>query len=316
MENEQLLTTVPAWDRHLNALHRLIAEESDGQCLLWLNPLAHQMGLAGTKAKECVAIPIEHPRFDRRFAPSLLPLDLQRYEDSEIFANSVAMAWTAWDFETLQASPGQPIAGWVIGSMSAKELAGHWARSVCIHHEKGQSRLLRFNDPAVREWLWPTLTPTQKSTLIGSADALISIGRQQQIELARRELDMEYPQPQERSWQAPLKLSATQWYRLEHYAEIHAAWMYWLSEGGDRHQILSQDCIFSALLAATERGLSHPDDRILFIFHLLQLGEIFYHDARLESVWERTRLGEAYSESITETLGLSAQHLAQFLTDK
>lgn len=236
MENEQVVNAVPPWDGHLNALHRLISKESNGQCLLWLNPLSHQMDLAGVRKKDCVPIPIRHPRFDLAFAPSLLSLDLQCYEDCEIFANSVAMAWAAWDWETLQASRGQPVAGWVIGPADARELAGYWARSVCVHHERGQSRLLRFNDPSVREWLWPTLTPAQKATLLGPAEALISIGRQQQVEIMRRDLAGESSSQQEISLQESLELSATQWYRLEHYAEIHAAWMHWLNEGGDRNQ--------------------------------------------------------------------------------
>ena len=156
------------WEQSLQALHKLFLEASDDTCLLWVNPAQGDPFEDDALARERrVPVPISHPRFDPRFAPYLLPLTLHRFADADIFKRSVQLAWQSWSLDSLNFANGQPIGGWVVTSRPPAELARHWADHCHLHLRGGLTKLLRFHDPSVREWLWPTLSPAQRRQLLG-----------------------------------------------------------------------------------------------------------------------------------------------------
>ncbi|WP_017452982.1 hypothetical protein [Herbaspirillum rubrisubalbicans] len=86
-----------SWDKHVLALHSIFAGRPDRHCLLWVNPAQSDPFEGDLLVEERkFRVPIKHPRFDLRYAPYLVRLDLSRSKDSDVLARSVELACHAW----------------------------------------------------------------------------------------------------------------------------------------------------------------------------------------------------------------------------
>jgi hypothetical protein len=305
----------PDWQPHLQHLHRQFHQFAADQCLLWVNP-AQGDPFEGNPlvAERRVRVPIVHLRFDVQFAPYLVPLDLSKSADAELFEASVRIAWEAWTWDSLQAFGGQPIAGWVIANGTPKALAQHWANNCHLHVFNRLGKLLRFHDPGVREWLWPTLSAIQQRQLLGPTQSLIAFDRQQNL-MQQDQMGIEPSGPDESASQR-LTLSADQWEQVENYATVHAGWLAEYAEQPGRAATLAkrwEQGVFAALRLASLHGIGDQDDRALFARHALQLGSDFHGNDRLQAVWQRTRAGDFYGGALEEVSGHAADQLHMYL---
>jgi hypothetical protein len=170
------------WQADLQMLHRQFYETADDRCILWINPAQGDPFAEDPFVEQHRSrVPIHHPGFDVKLAPYLVPLNLGKSRDADLFKQSVAMAWNAWELKSLIAHRGQPIGGWVVGDQSILSLAHHWAANCHIHSVNALTKLLRFHDPSAREWLWPILTMQQRAQLLGPATSIVAFNRQQQL---------------------------------------------------------------------------------------------------------------------------------------
>lgn len=288
------------------------------RCLLWVDP-AQGDRFAGSQLVERLRarIPIRHPRFDVARAPYLVPLDLSRSDDAALFANSVELAWLVWSTEYLRAMQGQPICGWVSTRASATALARHWGANCHLHVFQRQSRLLRFQDPGVREWLWPSLDQTQRQAMLGPALEIASINRAQQLvhyasaesAISASAFNQDGPTAFPR-----LRIDAQQWMQIDDYAVLHAAWLTWRSSSTATATITQapgwERPLLRALAHAINLGIRDASDRELFALHALQLGPSFHQHPKLDDIWPRTQAGEFYSSAVEFVTGRPADQLA------
>lgn len=323
MNQTSALALPKSWEGHLQTLHRQLCESADDQCLLWVDP-AQGDPFAGNPLVEerCVRVPIAHPHFDVQFAPYLVPLNLSKSPDAELFKTSVHMAWEAWTMASLRACNGQAIAGWAVSKDTPKALAQHWADYCHIHKFNGLNKLLRFHDPSVREWLWPTLSPLQQRQLLGPAQRLIALSRQQNLMQQNaagtaKDISADHLAKDE-SVSQKLTLTAAQWTQVENYATVHAAWLESCGRHPEYRAGLEQkkaweQGIFAALQQASQYGIHDPQDRQLFAVHALQIGSDFHAHGKLQAVWKRTRAGDFYGGALEEESEHTADQLQTYL---
>jgi hypothetical protein len=306
------------WQDCAQALHSHIYSTANDQCLLWVNPA--QMDAFADNSwvqKNRVTVPITHPRFDTKFAPYLVALDISSSMGSDILQQSVQIAYEAWALPSLQAYSGQPVAGWVVTSGSAAALASHWASLIYLHMVDGLTKLLRFHDPSVREWLWPSLSATQQALLLGPATQLLGINRQQQV-MQHQLLE---PQPAVAAAKK-LFLTEQQWQQVEDYAAVHEAWLLQATEVENTSNLAQwrkalparwHDTLLKALQSVTQYGIASPEDRALFAQHALQMGADFYNHPLLKDVWTKTKGGDFYGGALEEVTRHPAHTLAVYL---
>jgi hypothetical protein len=308
-------TSVAPWHALAEQLHRHFHTATQHQCLLWVDPAQADPFEANPIVQQSrVRTPIRHPRFDPMRAPYVVSLDLSCSADADLFRDSIALAWLSWDTGHLGAMRGQPICGWVSADMSAKALAGHWGRHCHLHTRPRQAKLLRFQDPGVREWLWPALSETQRRAMLGPAAAIHAIGRGQKLihhycanRATATSLEDLYP---------ALQLNQAQWDQVEDYAVVHAAWLNWRNSQAEAVSVLEEPGwerrILGALTQATRLGLRGTPDRELFALHALQLGAEFHQHPKLQEVWRKTQAGDFYGIAIEEVTGRASDELAAF----
>ncbi len=263
-----------------------------------------------------IRVPIQHPRFDLKFAPYLVPLDISKSMGSDILKQSVQLAHEAWDLPSLLAYSGQPVAGWAITDSKATSLANHWANYTHLHTVNRLTKLLRFHDPSVREWLWPSLSVAQQALLLGPATQLLGIGRQQQL------MQLQLAEPSTPSDTRKLFLTGPLWQQLEDYATVHEAWLLEaadIANTGDvrqwRNSLPTQwhESVFKALQSATQYGIESAEDRVLFARHVLEMGSGFHTHPLLKEVWSKTKTGGFYGGAVEEVTGHAALSLATHL---
>jgi hypothetical protein len=309
------------WHALLDQLHRHFDAATRSQCLLWVDPAQSDPFEANPLVEQSrVRVPIRHPRFDPLRAPYIVPLDLTRSADADVFRSSVELAWLSWSSEHLNAMQGQPICGWVSAGTSAKILTGHWGRHCHLHIRQGQAKLLRFQDPGVREWLWPELSEAQQRAILGPATQMHLIGRGQQL-VGHRCVDSATsqfsPSADEQRGYATLLLTQSQWDQVEDYEILHAAWLIWRNSGAGEVAVGQasgwERPILGAMTQATRLGLRDAPDRELFALHALQLGADFYQLSQLQEIWRKTQVGDFYGSAIEETTGRTADQLAAFI---
>jgi hypothetical protein len=300
------------WESHLQSMHKQFHELANDQCLLWVDPAQVDLFEENSFVLERkVRVPISHPRFDPQFSPYLVLLNLSKYADAEVFKTSVQAAFDAWDMDNLQAMNGQPISGWIMAETTPQGLAQYWARCCHLHHHNALTKLLRFHDPSVREWLWPTLSPEQQSILMGPAKTIIAFGRNQDLmNHARSGSDHSVSANTSR-----LALAAKQWAQVDDYAALHAAWLKLCSENIDYRRALEQkgnwaQSILTTLEEATRYGIHDREDRQLFAMHAMQLGGNFHMHPKLHPIWTKTQTGNFYGGAIEEVLNTSADELS------
>lgn len=302
-------------EAHIEALLQLLHGAQSEECLLWIDP-AQQDVFAGHPLVEArrVRVPIQHANFDPTLAHYLVPINVAKYEDAELFSQSVHFAWQAWQMPSLLARNGQPVCGWVMSDAPAPELAAHWGQRCSLHWVDTQRLRLRFHDPSVREWLWPILSPTQRLQLLGPAQGLLSLGRQLQI--VEHTQDANAPIPNEIE---ALAISDAQWSQINDYATLHGAWLDYCEldekhrltlEGAPSHWVANT---LSALQQASYFGIADPQDRRLFALHALQFGSTFYLNPKLQSAWAHTQRGDFYSEALEAAMQQPVDQLAGFL---
>ena len=121
---------VQCWDTHLQELHRRYFEDCGDRCLLWVNPTQFDVFAEETVAQERLArISINRPNVNERLQPYLVPLDLAKSRDADLFKANVANAWDAWTLDSLKRFNGQPICGWIATDASAQMLARYCAKT-------------------------------------------------------------------------------------------------------------------------------------------------------------------------------------------
>ena len=297
---------VGGWEPHVEYLHKHLYEHADAKCLLWVNPAQVDSFAESERVQDArMNVPINHPRFDVNVGPYLVPLNLSVSADADIFRDSVKLAWDAWDIDSLHAMAGQPIGGWVVTTSDAKALATHWATRCHVHRRNGLTKLLRFHDPSVREWLWPSLNALQQRALLGPASSIFSIGRG--LELVKQQCETLAPGLESDNF-TRLLLSDDQWDQVEEYATVHAAWLAWTDARGDcateTRRSGWEQSVFAALVHATDYGIVDAQDRELFARHALLLDAAFHTSSKMLPVWVKTRAGEYYGNALEQVFGL------------
>lgn len=279
-------------------LHLYFHNLKDKKCLLWINPANFDPFEENIRIQNSrISVPIRHTRFDIRLGPYLVLLDLSKDDDIEIFRASVNIAWTACTLENLLAFRGQPIAGWITLQSSAQFMAHYWARQCHLHRRGKFIKLLRFHDASVREWLWPILNARQKDILLGPADNIFSIGRNQQIQFQTKSLSMPH-----QDLTCSFYLDEDQWSQVEDYAALHSAWVSYMETNNNRNYEFGwEKDIFQSLKNATAYGISDEQSRELFALHALQSGPNFHTEKKFLSIWEKTKTGEYYGRALQES---------------
>lgn len=308
-------TFTPAnWDVHLQTLHKQFNELANDQCLLWIDPAQVDLFAENDLVTERkVRVPISHPRFDPQFAPYLVQLNLIKYADAAVFKTSVQAAYEAWNMDSLQAMNGQHIAGWIMTDATPQDLARYWAKHCHVHNDKGLTKLLRFHDPSAREWLWPALSPRQKSVLMGPAKSITAFNRQQSL-MTHDASESVVSEPENSSSTTRLTLTTKQWKQVDDYTALHAAWLdLCAADISNRHALKEKgnwaQSTLTTLEEATRYGIHDPVDRKLFAMHALQLGESFHMHPKLRPVWAKTHAGDFYGSAIEDLLNISTDEL-------
>jgi hypothetical protein len=293
-------------DKLIEQLRAQIQTKSAGKCLLWVDP-AQQDPYEDDKSvgQRRVRITINHTHFAQHRTPYLVPLDLMVPGDADLFYDSVERAWLGWDIRRLRARHGQSICGWVVTKTSAETLANHWGRRCHIHGHRYKCKLLRFQDPGVREWLWPTLSEVQRHALLGYAACVFAIGRDQGL-LCHESASDDIPSDR-------FELDDQQWQQVGNYATIHAAWLACtVVDPHGFHSSFSPAVLLAVLIAldqATHYGVTQPSERALYGRHALQLGSRFHVHGRMQAVWEQTRTGHYYGSAVEQVFSCAADEL-------
>lgn len=307
----------------IETLLQQLRDASTDRCLLWVDPAQQDVfGDHPLIEQRRIRVPIRHARFDPALAPYLVPLNTAKFSEAELFGESVRLAWQAWQIPSLFAGKGQPVCGWAICSAPADKLAAHWGKQCSLHRVGAQSMRLRFHDPSVREWLWPTLSPLQQQQLLGPAQALLSIGLQGQVlqhAQAGESAGVETSGQAETGNELKLTLSEAQWSDVNDYATVHGAWLDYCQLNEAHRQTLSRKQpnwvadILNALKQASQFGVTDLQDRRQFALHVLQFGGTFYQHPKLQAVWSRTQQGDFYGSALEDVMQESSDHLAGFL---
>jgi hypothetical protein len=300
-------STISARQQTLDHLYKYFKEVSDAKCLLWVDPAQTDPFDAVPLVEEHrIRVPIRHPRFDVQYGPYLVPLDLTDNAAADILEESVEKAWFAWTTDSLSAFRGQPIAGWIATQTSVQSLATYWARHCHLHKRQKMTKLLRFHDPGVREWLWPTLTEQQRWSLLGPADSILSIGRGHILQCHRRS-----SASFSNDAIPPLTLQEAQWIQVEDHATVHAVWVARLAGPDDRDDYTTgwHQRVFDALKAATHYGVKDAQDRELFALHALRLGCDFHTNEEMRPVWTKTLAGDYYGSALEDVFACSADQV-------
>ena len=294
-------------DELIAQLRGEIVARAAGKCLLWVDPAQHDPYEDNAiVAQRRVRVPISHVNFAMQRAPYLVPLDLAVPGDADLFYDSVERAWQAWTIDSLRALLGQPVCGWVVTQSQAEALAVHWGRHCHLHGHQYKSKLLRFQDPGVREWLWPALNAAQQHALLGPAACVLALGRTHSL--------LRHEGASADAALAAFGLDDQQWQQAGDYATVHAAWLDCAIVAGSAcfDPVFNESMLLSVLAAldeATRHGVTQRSERKLHARHALQLGSRFHTDARMRPVWELTCAGRYYGSAIEEIFSCAADEL-------
>lgn len=299
----------PQWQRHADSLLHYFRDQAHGKCLLWVNPAQNDpFGKIKSVQDRRVRVNIVHPRFDASLGPYLVPLQLTDDQDVNIFRASVEIAWAAWSGEALRSRAGQPVAGWIETEDDPRFLAHYWAMRCHLHRLDGQSWLLRFHDPGVREWLWEVLTEDQQLTLSGSALTVFGIARSRH--LMRHGTASRAPRHARADQR--LLLDRSQWDEVRNYATAHGAWLEWVALPAEFRKPIAEDWhrgVLGALSHAAAYGIADEQDRQLFALHALLISDGFHRSRKLVPVWEKTLAGEFYGSALEDVFNGPADQL-------
>ncbi|CAQ85918.1 MULTISPECIES: DUF4123 domain-containing protein [Photorhabdus] len=110
---------------------------------------------------------IKHHRFESRYSPWLIPLDMSRSEDAELLALSITQALREAEPTELMAGRGRMVCGWLFSASPVSAIAQHISMTAVQPVSFEQPVMLRFYDPAVNNAFWPLLDNWQRSRLLG-----------------------------------------------------------------------------------------------------------------------------------------------------
>lgn len=307
------------WNKHLQDLHRYFFETAADQCLLWVNPAQFDVFAEETVAQDrLVRINIHRPDLDEKLLPYLVPLDLSRSPDADLFKKSVAIAWEAWTLDSLKAYNGQPIGGWIHTDASPQALARYWASNCYVHSVDNGHVLLRIHDPGVRQWLWRSFSSLQKIQMLGPARSIHAFGREHQMMCHQADASAAAPSLGDSNAPSRLQLAPAQWGQVGDYSVLHRAWLRYCERDPEvrTKQFASaawEHDILSALDHASQYGIEDEQDRDLFAFHALQMGPNFHFDKRLQPVWAMVQTGEYYGGACEHVTALPTDRLHEYL---
>lgn len=310
----------PPWNRHLQDLHRHFCDESADRCLLWVNPAQFDVFEEEVVAQDrMVRITINRPDINELLLPYLVPLDLSKSADADLFKKSVAIAWEAWTLDSLKAFNGQPIGGWIRTDTEPQTLAQYWATNCYVHTMQNARVLLRIHDPGVRQWLWRALCPLQKNQLLGPTHSIHAFGREQQLMCHQRDSGAsDIISSAAGELPSRLRLTPGQSAQVRDYAALHRAWLRYREQmpavrEGEIGRAGWETDIFASLNHASRLGVQDEQDRDLFAFHALQMGPDFHTNKRLERVWELVRDGDYYGGACEQVCALPTDRLHEYL---
>ncbi|PQQ36416.1 DUF4123 domain-containing protein [Photorhabdus luminescens] len=177
------------------------------------------------------AIPtqIKHHRFESRYSPWLVPLDINQSEDAELLALSVTQALQEADPAELIAGRGRMVCGWLFSASPASAIAHHIGMMAVQSVSFQPQVMLRFYDPAVNNAFWPVLDSWQRSRLLGPLTDWYLIDGDGQLlhrgnaesaqELYTFSLSLTAEQVEEMSWSGPMN-RALRRYRQAHRNQL------------------------------------------------------------------------------------------------
>ncbi|ERT10741.1 DUF4123 domain-containing protein [Photorhabdus temperata] len=114
-----------------------------------------------------IAIQIKHPRFEPRYSPWLIPLDINQPEDADMLELSITQALQESDPAELIAGRGRMVCGWLFSAHPVSAIAQHLGMTAVQTLSSVRQIVLRFYDPTVNNALWPLLDTWQRSRLLG-----------------------------------------------------------------------------------------------------------------------------------------------------
>ncbi len=155
-----------------DTLHRALAQDAEGRCLLLTDPALRPIDAAdpGWEAYgelDCLPVRIRHPEIDRSIWPVLAECDTTRFAHSALILHSIDEALAELAPDRLVRGGGRRIGAWLTTSHTTSDVAEHLARLVLQMHPDGSTAWLRLHDPRVLWTLEATLTPTQRGALLG-----------------------------------------------------------------------------------------------------------------------------------------------------
>ncbi|PQQ22566.1 DUF4123 domain-containing protein [Photorhabdus luminescens] len=177
------------------------------------------------------AIPaqIKHPRFESRYSPWLISLDINQSEDAELLALSVTQALQETDPAELIVGRGRMVCGWLFSASPASAIAHHIGMMAVQTLSPVRQIVLRFYDPTVNNAIWPLLDSWQRSRLLGPLTDWYLIDGDGQLlrrdnaqsanELYIFSLSLTAEQVAEMAWSGPMNRALRQ-YRQAHRNQL------------------------------------------------------------------------------------------------
>jgi hypothetical protein len=273
----------------LDAIARQLGEhlqrdEADA-CFLLIDPLLREPfpeDWPPVAAANVWEVPIKHPSVSGTQRPRLIRLDARNVA---LLEASVAGAVEEQRMPTVEAARGFSIGGWLwLGSPAdPSQLARHLARCMQLRAGPGgTSRLIRWHDRRVLEWMWPALSDEQRSRLLGPIRAWTVLDRRNRLVTYRTNSER---QP------GALSLTATQWVHgglNETVQDLLRGWMSFANE-------LPADYLaqaHSAAIAVDAAGVTHRQDRTLMAAYLFQVHLRLLDHPRVQSAVTKAIAGE------------------------
>lgn len=260
---------------HFETLLNICHEQGNDQCVLMINTAQFDLFAEDEFVqKHKVIVPIAHPRFDQKYVPYLVQLNITDESQAAILQRSVDQAYEDWSLDNLEAFGGQAICAWVLTKAPIEQLAQYWAKTTFVHRHNNQDKLLRWHDPSVREWLYPILSPAQIDQLLGPADQLYSMGRKQKL--------IDHTKTRDTSPLPPhLQLNVVQWQAIESFALLHAGWVQACIEYDDFRERFTQEyhpirLYVDSLETAKQLGIEGEEHLKQFVKLAWQYGPDFY----------------------------------------
>lgn len=219
------------------------------------------------------AADIHHPKFDSRFSPWLISLDLKQPEDYALLKASVKQAFEEIDPEQLMENRGRMICGWIFSSFTASSLADHIAKTAVQTLAAESSFVIRFYDPAVNSIVWSVLDSWQQSRLLGPIEEWFLLNGDGELvsrcNEKKSEMQYTFSLALADSTQEQLKLSGVMNRALRRYRENHRCQVRW----SESDALLIMRCTLNRI--RTAYGVDAPHELEIFALNSLVRHPLF-----------------------------------------